>query len=197
MPKDLPETNLALAGLAHDLNNVLQTVAHVADILSTERHWSAESELLIRCVDRGRAILESMREQPSQVDLHVVASRAAQSAERLNVHIEVANGLAFAGKPLAFERALLNLFWNSARAGASECRVAASREEGSYRIEISDNGRGIPESDLPKVFTPGFSTTASTGLGLPIVESIVQDHGGSIEALLNRGGACFRIRIPA
>ena len=66
------DKDLALAGLAHDMNNVLQTVAHVADILSTDRHWSAESELLIRCVDRGRAILESLREESSVVDLHAV-----------------------------------------------------------------------------------------------------------------------------
>jgi signal transduction histidine kinase len=196
MPKDQADKNLALAGLAHDLNNVLQTVAHVADILSTEKHWSAESDLLLRCVDRGRAILQSVQEVPGEVDVHAVASRAAKSAERIQVRIEVASGLVFAGKPLAFERALMNLLWNSARAGASECCIAAGREENGYRIEVSDNGPGIPEANLSKVFNPGFSTTASTGLGLQIVEAIIQDHGGSIEAL-NRGGACFRIRIPA
>ena len=190
------DKDLALAGLAHDMNNVLQTVAHVADILSTDRHWSAESELLIRCVDRGRAILESLREEPSVVDLHAVATRAAQGAEPLTVRIEIAIGLQFAGKPLAFERALLNLLWNSSRAGASECCISALQDDLGYRLEVADNGPGIPEADLSKVFAPGFSTTSSTGLGLRIVESIVHGHGGSIE-VFNRGGACFQIRIPA
>ena len=190
------DKDLALAGLAHDLNNVLQTVAHVADILSTDRHWSAESDLLIRCVNRGRAILESLQEEPSVVELHEVAKRAAHGAEPLAVRIEIPHELKFVGKPLAFERALLNLLWNSARAGASECRIVAEKQDSSYLIEVADNGPGIPEADLSKVFAPGFSTTASTGLGLRIVESIVQNHGGNI-AVFNRGGACFQIRIPA
>ena len=190
------DKDLALAGLAHDLNNVLQTVAHVADILSTDRHWSAESELLIRSVDRGRAILESLQEEPSVVDLQSVATRAAQGGEPLSVRVEVASGIQFPGKPLAFERALLNLLWNSARAGAKEAGIRAQQRDRCIEIEVWDSGPGIPEADLSKVFARGFSTTASTGLGLRIVESVVQSHGGSI-SVVNRSGACFHIRIPA
>jgi signal transduction histidine kinase len=190
------EKDLALAGVAHDLNNVLQTVAHVGDLLSTDRQWSTEAELLIRCVDRGRAILDSLREEASTVDLRAVCQQAAQGAEPLRVQLEIAPDLRFPGKPLALERALLNLLWNSARAGARCVAIRAEHNGQSIEIEVSDDGPGIPEHDLAKVFEPGFSTAASTGLGLRIVEAIVQDHGGAISAS-NRNGACFQIRIPA
>lgn len=189
------DRDIAFAGLAHDLNNVLQTVAQVADLLSTDRHWTVESDLLMRCVDRGRSILESLQEEASVVNLRAVALRAIGGLEGLRVELAIEDGLAFEGKPLALERALLNLLWNSARAGATEVRIAGSRGPAVCVIEVADNGPGIAEADLQRVFETGFSTTASTGLGLKIVEWIIHSHKGSI-CVSNRGGACFEIRIP-
>jgi signal transduction histidine kinase len=191
------EKDLALAGLAHDLNNVLQMVAQVADLLSTDRQWSHESELLLRCVERGRSILGSMAEEPKLFDLLGVAQRAARGVERISVQVDVEGGIILMGRPLALERALLNLLWNSARAGATRVRIAGSLDgKGDCVIDVNDNGPGIDARHLEKIFEPGFSATSSTGLGLSIVESIVRGHGGSVTAS-NRGGACFQIRIPA
>lgn len=65
-------------------------------------------------------------------------------------------------------------------------------------IEVEDNGPGIAPTNLPKLFTPFFSTKAEgTGLGLAFTEKVFRAHGGQIEAL-NRpeGGAVFRIILP-
>jgi signal transduction histidine kinase len=66
------------------------------------------------------------------------------------------------------------------------------------RLIVSDNGPGIPQAELPKIFAPFFTTKPNgTGLGLAIVQKIILQHGGSVEAR-NRpeGGAEFTICLP-
>jgi two-component system NtrC family sensor kinase len=63
-------------------------------------------------------------------------------------------------------------------------------DEGHVTVEISDNGRGISEEDLPHIFEPFFSTKDKTngiGLGLSIVHGIVQNHKGKIDVKSDRG----------
>ena len=67
-------------------------------------------------------------------------------------------------------------------------------------IEISDNGRGIPEENLKKIFDPGYTTKSSgvgTGLGLSIVYNIIKAHKGRIkaESIVDKGSK-FTIELP-
>jgi signal transduction histidine kinase len=66
------------------------------------------------------------------------------------------------------------------------------------RIEISDNGRGIAETEWENIFEPFFTTkSAGIGLGLANAQKIVEQHNGSIKILKKEGkGACFEILIP-
>lgn len=62
---------------------------------------------------------------------------------------------------------------------------------------VEDTGGGIPEDDLNKVFTPFFTTKHhGTGLGLPIVHRIVQNHGGALHAANSASGAVFTVLLP-
>ena len=66
------------------------------------------------------------------------------------------------------------------------------------RICVADNGPGIPDTDLPKIFLPFYTTKSEgTGLGLAVVQKVALQHGGSIEAR-NRpgGGAEFLLWLP-
>jgi signal transduction histidine kinase len=76
-------------------------------------------------------------------------------------------------------------------------RVLSSSE---LEIEISDNGIGMTEEIRSKIFNPFFTTKEAgkgTGLGLAISHGIVQDHGGSIDCVSERGkGSTFYIRLP-
>ena len=69
----------------------------------------------------------------------------------------------------------------------------------SIKIEISDNGIGIPEDDMPHIFEPFFSTkhdTSGIGLGLAIVHGIVKSHNGKIEVKSELGkGTTISITI--
>ena len=71
-------------------------------------------------------------------------------------------------------------------------------------FEVSDNGKGIPEEDIKAIFDRFYTKTKGDclekrgiGLGLAICKSIIEGHGGSIEALNNSsGGATFRFSLP-
>ncbi len=66
------------------------------------------------------------------------------------------------------------------------------------RICIADNGPGIPERDLPKIFLPFYTTKSEgTGLGLAVVQKVALQHGGSIEARNSQGGGAeFLLWLP-
>ena len=88
------------------------------------------------------------------------------------------------------KRVFVNLIENATQAiqGQTEQIIFVSTEYSSQhkiaRISITDNGPGIPIRDRVRVFEPYFSTKEKgTGLGLPIVKSIIEDHGGVIRAL--------------
>jgi PAS domain S-box-containing protein len=75
------------------------------------------------------------------------------------------------------------------------------RDNGAGRevvIEVEDNGRGIPEEDLSRIFSPFFSTNPNgAGLGLPAVRRVARAHGGRVEAASTPGrGSTFTIRLP-
>jgi signal transduction histidine kinase len=89
----------------------------------------------------------------------------------------------------------VNLFVNAAEAGAKSVNVQASVNT----IVVSDDGPGIPQDLLPRIFQPHVSTKSIlAGLGLYVVQSIVEQHGGVVCAG-NRpdGGAEFKISLYA
>ncbi len=105
--------------------------------------------------------------------------------------------------PRQMRRVLMNLIDNALAAteGRGEIRIAARAQGagGRLRIEVADDGPGIPSSDRDKLFVPYFSTKRrGTGLGLAIVHKVVTDHRGTIRVEDNSPrGARFVIDIPA
>jgi two-component system nitrogen regulation sensor histidine kinase NtrY len=97
-------------------------------------------------------------------------------------------------------QALVNLIHNGLEAVGGEGRVAvsATNDPGVVTIAVSDTGPGLSAEQRARLFTPGFTTKAGgSGLGLTIVERIVNDHGGTISVESGSGrGTVFRIRLP-
>ncbi|HTP58257.1 MAG TPA: ATP-binding protein, partial [Spirochaetia bacterium] len=83
--------------------------------------------------------------------------------------------------------------------GGGLIRVSTTEGDGEFVVTISDTGPGIPEENLPKLFSPFFTTKKvgkGTGLGLSVCYGIVKMHGGTIQAANNpEGGASFTVRI--
>ena len=85
--------------------------------------------------------------------------------------------------PRGWERVLVNLFLNSAQAGAKNIHIQARENE----IVVSDDGPGISAELLPRIFQPRVSTKSIiSGLGLYVVQSIVEQNGGTVTAANGR-----------
>jgi signal transduction histidine kinase len=87
---------------------------------------------------------------------------------------------------------------DTAAGGQVLLRGEITEESGSQRITILDNGPGIEDSALSKLFRPFYTTKADgTGLGLAVVQKIIVQHGGQVEAR-NRpeSGAAFMVTLP-
>ena len=81
-----------------------------------------------------------------------------------------------------------------------EVTISLRRDGGMAVLTVADNGPGIAEANLDKVFDPFFTLTRNrggTGLGLAIVRSLATAHGGGVSALPSSSGAVFRITLPA
>ena len=101
------------------------------------------------------------------------------------------------------QRALLNVIANAVEAAGSGGRVwidirGEDDPEGPVRMDISDNGPGVPRELRDRIFNPFFTTKDSgTGLGLSIVHRIVELHGGRIGVTDRQGGgAAFTLGLP-
>ena len=106
-------------------------------------------------------------------------------------------------RPVALKRALSNLIENAVTYG-ERARVSLAAGDAAYEITVDDDGPGIPEADLERVFEPfqrlddsRSRETGGTGLGLAIARSILRGHGGDI-TLANRPGGGLRatLRLP-
>jgi signal transduction histidine kinase len=109
------------------------------------------------------------------------------------------------------EQVLINLLLNVAQAADKDdswITLAAARSgtdaidgEQHILITVQDNGPGIPDVDLERIFEPFFTSKASdegTGLGLSICQRIMEQRGGRIDVTSTPGdGACFTVRLPA
>jgi PAS domain S-box-containing protein len=106
--------------------------------------------------------------------------------------------------PVQLRQVLLNLIMNSVEAmhntPPATRRILISTEgaNGSVRVSVRDHGTGLPEGDPEKVFAKFFSTKPNgMGMGLNIVRSIVQAHGGELRAENLTDGAHFFFHLPA
>lgn len=99
-----------------------------------------------------------------------------------------------------FKRALLNLLLNAQQAieGGGKVKVAGAREGGFARLEVRDDGKGIPASELERVFDVYYSRSkAGSGLGLPTARRIVEEHGGKLELHSREGeGTIVTLHLP-
>ena len=195
--------DLTLEGLVHDLNNVFQTIAESAELLEDDPKWEKLAHTLQRCAGRGHRIAGSILEtNRSAIELAPIIENAAQFCQdylacanrpRLEFYSEIDSDFRLKGDSAGWERVFVNLFLNSAQAGAKNIQLQAHGNE----IVVSDDGPGISPDLLPKIFQPRVSTKSIiSGLGLYVVQSIVEQNGGSVTAENGlAGGAIFNLTI--
>ena len=208
------------AGIAHEINNPLGVVLMYAHLLKEELAAAStgreDVDRIIAEAERTRAIVRGIlnfaREEKVErvpTDINALVTRSVDELlttspkEKFRVEflLDAALGLqqVDAGQ---LRQVFDNLVKNAVEAMPDGGTIRASTEDGDgeFTVTISDTGPGIAEENLPKMFSPFFTTKKvgkGTGLGLSVCYGIVKMHGGTIQAANNAegGGACFTVRI--
>ncbi|MBK9577067.1 MAG: two-component system sensor histidine kinase CreC [Fibrobacterota bacterium] len=211
--------------LTHELKSPLTAVRAAAEILAENPPEPARSRFLQnllsetdrqrRLVDRllelasleARAVQERMESIYVRQLLDDVCTANASEAERRGVKLSARSpmDLSIQGDRLLLQQAVGNFVGNAIDFSPEGASIEVVAVEGdALRIEVTDQGPGIPSWALEKIWDRFFSTPRpesgrkSTGLGLPFVREVARLHGGSA-SLANRpeGGCIARLELPA
>jgi len=207
------------AGLAHEINNPLATIAMSAEVLAERLPDDSEEQEFCRAVqeeaDRCRAITGDLtdlarggaldREPVDVPDLFEEAVRILRrrrDGKEAGILTEVDRGLplisADRGKLL---QVLVNLLVNGVEASPEKAEIvlSARRSNGTLRIQVRDRGRGIPPGRLDRIFEPFYTDKEQgVGLGLTLCHRIAELHGGVL-TVASPGpdlGATFTLLLP-
>ncbi len=215
-----------VAGVTHELNTPLAAIRsagqNLADGVVEERGQVQRYGTMI--ADEGRrlsamvaGILEfagmrasrNLRRERVELDplLDAALGSVAHLLESQHAAItrDVEPRLAVNGDPDALRRVLENLLTNAARYGGPDVqiRIAARRHGSHAELAIRNNGPEIDRDDLPHLFEPFFrgrhvesATIRGSGLGLSIVRSIVERHGGTVTVTSRDRETAFVVRLP-
>ena len=210
------------AGVAHEIGNPLTGIASLAQNLRFEADPDEQELSIGQILQQTRRIsdivqslitfshagedLAASREPMRMHDcvreaIHLV--RLADSARQVRCINAVPEDLVVRGNPQRLLQVFVNLLNNAMQASEADDRIVV-RGRGNDRyveVMVEDEGTGIAESNLDRIFEPFFTTKPvgeGTGLGLSVVYSIIEDHGGQVVAE-NRSprGTCFTVRLPA
>lgn len=183
-------------------------IGHIGRVQRELRHLQAVVADFLEYARRPRPALAPT----SILDLldEIADSARAAAPAHVTVSVELPeNGRSLRALADAHQlrRALLNLAHNAVQACSGSAQpadrpgrvqLAIAAAAGSVSIRVSDNGTGIPDEVLPKIWTPFFTTRAQgTGLGLSFVREIIDDHGGRIDVSTSAAGTSFVIELPA
>lgn len=215
------------AGIGHELSNaVTPLLAHISVMEADVSRLAAGGADRLSSIQESLAVMREAGKQleslvrgvkgyarsaePAPFDVNQAVLSAAQLLShrfrhsiRLERELKAVPLVRCRGPEIT--QVVLNLLGNAAdaveaREGA-QVRVRTWPEGAKVRIEVADNGPGLDPDVAPRLFQPFVSTKASeggTGLGLSICRSIVESHGGSIEAAsLPGSGARFTVTLPA
>ena len=217
---------LATAGalatsVAHEVNNPLASISSlVQSLLVGEESENKRQTLrtILGQITRISSVLRDLMDfarpkipDPRPTDINQLILKSIELAvydkrfKRLRIETNLSSRMP--RLPLDNDRlqqVLLNLLLNARDAIAETrddgiIRISTTVSPGQVGIEIADNGIGITDADLPRIFDPFFSTKGKgqgTGLGLAVCLNIVTSLGGTIEASNPTHGAVFTINFP-
>ncbi len=170
--------------LSRFVANLLDMTRLEAGAIELKREASDMSEIIGAAVHRMKALLEGFK-----------------------LHYDIEPGLPLVDLDvLLMEQVLINLFDNAVKYASpgSTITIAAKRDHDTVRIQVIDEGPGIPEDRLTRIFEKfhrvngGDRQRAGTGLGLAICRGFVEAMGGRITAANrpDRRGAIFTVELP-
>lgn len=218
-------TRVVIRGLAHEIKNPLGGVRGAAQLLAKELPNDTLKEytqIIIREADRLRDLVDRLLGSHQQMSLnslnihevleHVRNLLNAESGNKVTITRDYDPSIPeIIGDRAQLIQAILNVMRNAYQAAENpeKCQITlrtraqrqftigAKRHRLVARIDITDNGAGVPEELLPSIFVPMVTGRAEgTGLGLSIAQSIINRHGGLIECSSEPADTTFTIYLP-
>jgi signal transduction histidine kinase len=213
----------AVAKINHDLRNMLTSAQMASERLAASGDPGVAKALprLERALDRALGLAQNVlnygkSEEPPPAArttrllpaVEAAAEDAGLSPESVRLEAGVPPRFQVRADPDQLHRILVNLMRNARQAieGEAERRghgvvtVTAGRADGDTVIRVADDGPGVPEKSLERLFQPFASSGRAdgAGLGLAISRELAQAHGGDLK-LVETGpeGAIFELRLPA
>ncbi|MFJ3007009.1 ATP-binding protein [Pseudomonas fluorescens] len=206
----ISERTHMLASISHDLRAPLTRMRLRSEFMEDLDHQGK----LIRDIEEMQSMInaalaffreDTQPEQATAFDLSELLQTIIDDYRDQNIAIDF-NGpahLVYEGRPLGIKRVIVNLLENAEKY-AQQPAIALSSDGYSVCIDVSDDGPGIPEASLQRVFDPFFRLetsrnreTGGVGLGLSAARAIVREQGGEL-TLSNRssGGLRARVELP-
>ncbi len=218
-------TREMLRGLAHEIKNPLGGVRGAAQLLARQLpdpELAEYTSIIIGEADRLRDLVDRLLGPRQQLDAgmlnvheaceHVLDLIAAETDKRVTLKRDYDPSLPdLHADRTQIIQAILNIVRNAVQAATDldQCvikmrtraqrqfTIGASRHRLVCRLDIEDNGPGVPEEMLQSIFVPMVTGRAEgTGLGLTIAQSIVTRHGGLLECRSAPGKTRFTIYLP-
>ncbi len=208
------------AGVAHEINNPLTGIlAYAEDLLDSvpnSPELKDDIKVIIRetlrCRDIVRNLLDFARQDNPVfqiIDPNMIINQTLSLVVRLPQFRDIKINTIFYDKipkiesdPKQLQQVLLNLMINAADAMKLKGNLTITtdylKNKNMCCISVEDDGPGVPENLIDKIFEPFFSTKNTNGLGLAVSWGIIERHHGTIEVdTADSGGAIFRILLPA
>lgn len=226
--KELKETdekkNEFLSILGHELRNPLASMSLSLELLSKQlpeddnilrimmNGTNTMSRLLDDLLDLNRISQNRIDLEKETIDIKQVLEDVVKTYESmikkndLKVDLSVDNQLPVLGDRIRLEQIFTNLLINSVKYSprGGYISIQANHHGGGVQVEVKDNGIGLSESLLEKIFEPFYQVkqqdqvTQGLGIGLALVKKLAELHGGTVKAYsegLNKGSA-FTITLP-
>jgi two-component system, NtrC family, sensor kinase len=208
------------AGVAHEINNPLTGILAYAedmqeDLPADDEHQD-DVKVIIRetkrCRDIVRNLLDFARQEAPKLektDPNMIVEQSLLLVQKLpqfrniTIHKNIAESIpSIQCDPQQIQQVILNLMLNATDAmtgkGSITLTSEYNRKQDKCIISVADDGPGIPENLVDKIFEPFFSTKGTNGLGLAVSWGIIERHHGTIEVdMSDEGGAVFLIVLPA
>jgi two-component system, OmpR family, sensor kinase len=208
------------AELSHELRTPLSRVIAETELALRRERTPEEYRETLRQVLRGGeqlnrtidALLAAARYEVgtthATADALDVATEAASACAGLVSERSLAFEIAAPARPIRIgvegdyaERILHPVFENACRYGTSTVNVAIERDGSVVRYSVVDDGPGVEEADLERIFEPGIRGRAAngsgSGLGLSLARRLAESVAGEIEAVADASGGRFVVRLPA
>jgi two-component system nitrogen regulation sensor histidine kinase GlnL len=212
----------ALKGLAHEVKNPLAGLKGAAQLLARRSVGDADAQRYVEVIqhecDRLATLVDRLLDPAPPQPL--APTNVHEALERVRLLAEAEAGWSVrllrdydpslpevAADADRLTQTLWNLVRNAIEAGASEVRLRSRAEHNvligdrplrlALRIEIEDDGRGVPESLAERIFLPLVSGRAEgSGLGLTLAQQVAREHGGSLAYRSRPGHTVFTLLLP-